>query len=154
MSNPHLSFGSTSDNWLTPEDLKNDLYAKWDLSFDPCPFHCTTFDGLAIDWPSHSFVNPPYSEIAKWLKKGIEQRNRGIRSVFLITARTSTNYWADYVWKEAAEIYFIQGRVKFDEKYASGLPIGLAVIVFEPDPMLSIPSLAMKVGQHLCWKAK
>ena len=66
-------FSRKSDLWKTPSALykqfMNDGY------FDPCPSN-PQFDGLSIEWHKWNFVNPPYSEIIKWLEKGFAERER------------------------------------------------------------------------------
>ena len=45
----------------TPDDLVDELEARFGkFDFDPCPFH-STFDGLKIKWAKLNFVNPPFN---------------------------------------------------------------------------------------------
>ena len=115
----------------TPDDLYNELNDEFTFDFDPCPLN-PDFDGLNIDWSDSNYVNPPYNNIARWLKKGIRERNKGNTSVFLIPARVNRRYWFDLVWPEASEVRFIHGCIKFDG-YTGGSPFPVAIVVFEPN---------------------
>lgn len=105
-------FSSQNDNWKTPAGFYKALDAEFHFDYDPCPTYPKA-DGLNTEWGSCSFVNPPYSEIAKWIEKGWEEHKKGKTVVFLIPSRTSTVWWHEYCMK-ADEIRFIKGRMKFE----------------------------------------
>jgi len=110
-------FSSLTDNWNTPKSIYQVLDSEFRFDFDPCP-EKPTFDGLFIDWGGCSFVNPPYSELYKWLKKGYEEYLKGKTVVFLIPSRTDTKAWHEFCMK-ATEIRFIKGRLKFGDSNLS-----------------------------------
>jgi len=145
MSNLRLGFSLRDkklDNNSTPRDLYNDLNEEFQFNFDPCPLHGEEIqDGLKVDWKSSNFVNPPFSEISKWLNKGVEEMKKGNKSVFLITARTSTKYWEKYVYPFACEIRFILGRVPFGD-HKEGFPFPICLVIF--DPLKQVNNLEMK----------
>jgi site-specific DNA-methyltransferase (adenine-specific) len=61
-----------SDLWRTPLEIYKLLDKEFHFDFDPCPFSSVdwdVFDGLKIEWGSCNFVNPPYSETEKWVKR-------------------------------------------------------------------------------------
>lgn len=61
------------------------------------------------------FVNPPYSEINKWVAKAFyETKQENTLVVMLIPSRTDTKYFHDYIYNRA-EIRFIKGRLKFND---------------------------------------
>lgn len=122
-------FSAQRDNWKTPKKFYEELNKEFQFDFDPCPPN-PTFDGLNIDWKKCNFVNPPYSEIKKWAKKGYEEYLKGNTVVFLVPSRTDTVYWHDYFMK-ATEIRFIKGRLKFDE-HKNSAPFPSALIIFRP----------------------
>lgn len=117
-------------NWKTPKALYDSLDRIFQFNFDPCPPN-PDFDGLNIEWKERNFVNPPYGgEIKKWVKKSFEESSKGKLVVMLIPSRTDTRYWHDYVMK-AKEIWFIKGRLKFDDHWNSA-PFPSAIIIFRP----------------------
>lgn len=125
-----VHFSSLSDHWRTPESVLALLREEFNFDFDPCPVS-PTFDGLNVPWGSCSFVNPPYSQLAQWLKKGYEEHQLGKTAVFLIPSRTDTKAWHDYVMK-ATEIRFVKGRLKFSGSKNSA-PFPSAIVIFSAD---------------------
>lgn len=121
-----------NDSVGTPKELFHELDEEFHFTFDPCPFTLRPkWDGLRIEWGKNNFVNPPYSNIAAWLKKGVIELKKGKLSVFLITAKTNTLYWKEYVVPYASEVRFITERIKFNG-YKKGFPLALSLVIFDP----------------------
>jgi site-specific DNA-methyltransferase (adenine-specific) len=114
MKNIHIN---NDDNYATPSELYNELNKEFNFNFDPCPYNENEIinDGLKINWGSSNFVNPPYSQKLKeaFIKKGIEEMNKGNTSVFLIPVSTSTKLFHEHIKPNATEIRFLKGRIKF-----------------------------------------
>ena len=125
--NTKVMFSSERNNWKTPRGFYEELHKEFNFTFDPCPTD-PKFDGLTIEWKERNFVNPPYSQIKDWVKKGYEEHLKGKIVVMLIPSRTDTIWWHDYIMK-AKEIRFIKGRLKFDD-YKNSAPFPSAVVVF------------------------
>ena len=123
----NVHFSSITDNWNTPKDFYEGLNEEFNFDFDPCP-QDPTFDGLIIDWGKSNFVNPPYSQITKWIEKGWRESRRGKVVVMLIPSRTDTRWWHNYCMR-AREIRFIKGRLKFSG-YKNSAPFPSAIIIF------------------------
>ena len=128
MKNKNVHFSSITDNWNTPESLYKELDKEFNFDFDPCPENAS-FNGLSIPWKERNFVNPPYSQLYEWLKKGYEESFKGRLCVFLIPSRTDTKAWHDFVMK-AKEIRFIKGRLKFSD-HKNSAPFPSCVVVFK-----------------------
>lgn len=124
-------FGKKNDSVKTPKEIYDELERIFGKFFDPCPFVRPEWDGLSISWKLNNYVNPPFSEIKKWMVKAIEESKLGKQSVFLVTARVSSKYWFDLVWPFAKNIWFLEGATQF-EGYENKLPIPLCVILFGP----------------------
>ena len=118
---------SLRDSWQTPQWLFNWADARFNFdidlaaSFDNAkvdPYVSIENDSLSGAWNCEDFncgwVNPPYSETGRWLKKGWEEARKGFRSVFLVPAPSGENGYKDYVFGKASEIIFINGRVAFE----------------------------------------
>lgn len=105
---------SKSDKWATPKDLYDKLNAEFHFNFDPCPIEWKDGDpdGLAIEWGSSSFCNPPYSKVSLWIEKAHSEWKKGKTVVMLINAITDTKAFHKYVYNQA-ELRFIQGRLAF-----------------------------------------
>ena len=122
-----------SNDVATPKSLYDILNAEFKFDFDPCPFchDISKWNGLEIDWKKSNFVNPPYGkEISKWTKKAIVEMRKGNSSVFLITARTSSKYWMETIYRYAKEIRFLKTGVFF-EGFDQKCPLPLAIIVYD-----------------------
>jgi len=73
-------------------------------------------DSLLQRWHGaarRGFCNPPYSRVAPWLSKAIEEGERGFTSVFLLHAPNGEKYWGDYVFAVASELRHITGRLSY-----------------------------------------
>lgn len=101
-----------TDVWLTPLEIINAL-GPFDL--DPCgeSFHKTaniiySENGLEKEWFGRVWLNPPYSEVEKWLDK-LVKHNNGIALVF---ARMDVK-WAQKIIPQASSVFFPKGRLYF-----------------------------------------
>jgi site-specific DNA-methyltransferase (adenine-specific) len=114
------------DEWETPDCLFKKYDAKFggfalDAAANLRNFKCTHFysleagqDGLSLPWLSPTWVNPPFSEIGKWVKKASDEASRGITSVMLIKSSTGASYWHEWIWKKPdVEIELLDKRVTF-----------------------------------------
>lgn len=107
------------DITLTPLDLIKGI-GEFDL--DPCGFkgHKTAKriyllpkeDGLKKEWFGKVWLNPPYSETIKWIKK-MAKYNNGVACVL---ASTETDWFQEYILKKANAIFFLKSRPKFLNK--------------------------------------
>jgi site-specific DNA-methyltransferase (adenine-specific) len=122
---------SLSPNYKTPEWLFLELNKEFKFDFDPCPLNeRPKIDGLSIEWGGVNFVNPPYGrKIGEWIKKGVEQFQKGKVVVFLIPSRTDTKWWHDYIMY-ASEIRYIKGRLKFGNCKNSA-PFPSCIVIFK-----------------------
>ena len=145
-----LMFSSKSDEWETPGDFYDKLNKKFKFTLDPCStplnhkckkHYTIEEDGLSKSWKNEIvFVNPPYGDVGKWVKKAYDESTQnGATVVMLIPSRTDTRYWHDYIMTSASAIYFVKGRLKFYNKVIadytgkseiSPAPFPSAVIVF------------------------
>jgi len=126
---------SNSNEWATPKWLFKILNNIYRFTLDPCSTDenakCKTHftkkeNGLLLCWNTHNvFMNPPYGrEIGKWVEKiFLDACNDPWRvKVALLPARTDTKWFHDYIYN-SAKIYFIRGRLKFnDEKGSAPFP--------------------------------
>jgi len=136
---------SKSNEWSTPQKFFDFLNNEFHFTLDPCATHenakCEKYytiedDGLSKDWGKERvFVNPPYGgHTRKWLEKGLISAREGATVVFLIVSSTDRSYWHDIIYKEAQEIRFLRGRIKFGGKKTTA-PFASAIVVFRPDFM-------------------
>jgi len=97
-------------------------------------------DGLVDPWIKFGktlYCNPPYSDgqIINWVHKAWLESGNGATVVMLIPSDASTEYF-DFCFHNAAEIRFMQPRVKFNRP--DGTPFdgspqtGSMIVVFKP----------------------
>jgi site-specific DNA-methyltransferase (adenine-specific) len=122
-------WSSKSQDWRTPEGLLDLLDEEFDFDMDPCPVN-SRFNGLEVVWGECNFINPPYKDVAKWVKKGYEESLKGKICVFLVAARVDTRWFHDIVLPYAKEIRFIRGRLKFSGNKNSA-PFPSMIVIFD-----------------------
>jgi hypothetical protein len=123
-----------SDHYATPKCLYRQLNQEFSFSFDPCPLRCS-FNGLALPWYGNIYVNPPYSNIEPFIRKGITELDLGRAKavVFLLPVRSDTRYWHELILPGANELRFIKGRLNFNESKCPA-PFPSVLIVFRQPP--------------------
>lgn len=130
--NHHINqglFTSASEHWATPKILYQQLNTEFNFNDDPCPLNSMT-DGLAREWGSSTYCNPPYGrKIGIWIRKGYTESLKGKTVVMLLPSRTDTKWWHEYCMK-ADEIRFLKGRLHFNES-VNGAPFPSVIIVFK-----------------------
>lgn len=112
------------DEWRTPLWLYERLDEEFHFNLDPAATEenalCEWYfdkgqDGLTSQWQQSSvFINPPYSQLKKWVQKGFEEArdNPSVRQVvMLVPARTDTKAWWDFI--RFGQVRFLPGRLKF-----------------------------------------
>jgi len=127
----------------TPKALFDELDKEFHFQLDPCTstskpnnlgtpnyFLYPEQDGLKEDWSKYKsvFVNPPFKDAYKWLKKSKEESEKGCTVVVLLPSKTETKWWHEFALK-ADEIRFVQRRVTF-EGHKDPFIIGIALIIF------------------------
>lgn len=124
---------SHSDNWATPQALYEALKDEFHFNDDPCPMiHDNSelfLGGLAREWGTSTFINPPYSNPGPFCQKAYEESLRGKVTVGLLCGDMSTKWFHHWVLNKAKEIRFIQGRVCFNGKPA---PFSSIIAVWRP----------------------
>lgn len=97
------------DSWCTPAwvwgaVLRVQGYASF--GFDPCANRWSTVpadrrvmlpnDGLAVDWENRWWLNPPYSEIGRWLARASEESRSGTYGWALVPFSPDTRAWHEH----------------------------------------------------------
>ena len=135
-------YSQDSNEWCTPlwlfELLDNEFGFKLDAAATDDNTLCENYytkeeDGLTGPWhPYTTYVNPPYSgyqTALKWLTKAYAESVLGCTVVMLLPARTS-NIWFHNFALKAAEIRFVDGRLRFQGANNSA-PFPSMVVIFK-----------------------
>lgn len=140
-----LMFSSKQTEWATPTSFFLKLVAVFGpFTLDPAATKenskCSKFftieeDGLKQNWEGEKvFCNPPYKRgvMQKWVEKGFnEGQKENTLVVMLLPARVDTKWFNDYVMN-ADEIYFVRGRLKFENKNnKDSAPFPSMIVVFD-----------------------
>jgi len=149
-------FSSRDDDWETPQDLFDRLNAVFDFRLDAsaaahntkCARYFTKDDdALVQDWRPYKriWLNPPYGRaMPAFMRKAYEESRRGCIVVCLVSSRTDTRWWHDWVAGKAA-VWFVKGRLRFknptlcpdEPKYGSPFPSAIVVYGLDLDRVLN-----------------
>jgi phage N-6-adenine-methyltransferase len=111
-----------NDTWATPVwlfEYAQSRFGNFDLdvcaahdSFKCQPYYTIEDNSLVQPWAYLNWCNPPYSNIRPWVEKAALETNLGNRTVMLLPADFSTQ-WFKLVWDMSSEILVINKRVQF-----------------------------------------
>ena len=148
-----------SDEWQTPDALLNFLRRFFPFDVDVCATaqtaKCRRFfskeqDGLVQEWKAGEvhWMNAPYSQAARWARKGDQAAKRGAIVVGLFANRTSTKWYRDLVVPSAL-IVQLRGRLCFVHQGRTVLPGAMKEAPF-PSILAIWPREAGERIMHLC----
>lgn len=119
-----------SDEWYTPKRI---LDALPPMTLDPCSDESKATpcrmhyvlsegnDGLDLNWRGRVWLNPPYSNTAKWLEKMSGEVESGrVQAVLALLPYRPEGYWHDYVWPSLVALGHFRRRVRFE--HPRGVP--------------------------------
>ena len=108
-------FKSENHHTRTPKAFFDKLDKEFNFDLDGSPNH-SLINMLSKSWYGSVYVNPPYNDQDAFIKKALNEINKGNckRVVFLIPARTDTKRFHEMILPNAKEIRFIKGRLKFE----------------------------------------
>ena len=139
------------DSRFTPPDFMDDIYSAFgEVDLDPCANTLSPViarrrillseggNGLEDDWSGRLiFLNPPFSELLKWLRRAHEQWRAGnvATVVCLVPVRTDSPWFHDTLSADA-DIFFLKGRVRFLDLKGKGqhTPFSLMVLTVGASP--------------------
>lgn len=130
----HDRFGFTIDVAAAPHNTKCDR------------FYDVAMDGLAQSWANEMvWCNPPYSDIAPWVRKAWDQHNTARGIVMLLPAnRTEQQWWQLMVepFRDRAQspltVEFLPGRMRFLKPGQTAVgpnerpPFGCLLLIWSP----------------------
>ena len=105
-------FSHESDHWKTPKKLY-EAFMKEGYT-DPCPFHSKENNLEKCYCQEKLFINPPFSQMTKWVDMAIQCATRGCRVWLLMPSRTDTKYFKKLADFRCA-IWFFTGRLHFND---------------------------------------
>lgn len=116
------------DSRFTPADFMDGIYSAFgEVDLDPCAHVLSPVvarrriilseggDGLVEDWSGRlAFMNPPFSELLRWLRRAHEQWRAGnVETVVCLVPVRTDSAWFHQTLSADAALYILQGRVRF-----------------------------------------
>lgn len=132
------------DSRFTPPDFMEAVYAAFGkVDLDPCGHTLSPVvanrrillsdggDGLKDDWSGRLvFVNPPFSQLLRWLRRAHEQWREGnVETVVCLVPVRSDSTWFHDTLSVDADIYLLQGRVRFLNTQGRSQPTPFSLMV-------------------------
>lgn len=119
-----------TDNWKTPTKIYN--YFTKELGCIDCFEYKANYDEFTLDRGKKLklFANPPFSkmkQIPKWVRHNVNDLNNIV--YLLIPARTDTKYFHELL-ELTPLIYFIKGRLHYNDSKSAPFPTILLVFGF------------------------
>ena len=141
----HLKSIEINDEYGTPHQLyknaciKYNIFPTLDVAASDVNHVCKKYykkenNSLFKQWKEDFFMNPPYSDVLKWLTHAYYQHTaHNVNALILIYAKTDTKFWHLFV-EDLAETHFIRGRIKFNDSEGKpskhNSPYGSAWIIY------------------------
>ena len=133
------------DSRFTPPDFMAAIYAAFgEIDLDPCGHVLSPViarrrillseggDGLTDAWSGRLvFVNPPFSELLKWLQRAHGQWRAGtVETVVCLGPVRTDSRWFHDTLSADADIYLLRGRVRFLDPRGQGqhTPFSLMIV--------------------------
>ncbi|CAM3276776.1 HTH cro/C1-type domain-containing protein [Sphingomonas antarctica] len=133
------------DSRFTPSEFMAGIYEAFGaIDIDPCANLLSPViahhrillseggDGLSDDWFGRlAFVNPPFSELLKWLRRAHDQWRAGnVETVVCLVPVRTDSSWFHETLSADADIFLLQGRVRFLNSHGTGqhTPFSLMVL--------------------------
>lgn len=132
------------DSRFTPADFMAHVNAAFgEIDLDPCAHRLSPVaahrrilldeggDGLTDEWSGRlAFVNPPFSELIKWLERAHDEWRAGrVETVVcLVPVRTDSALFHDRLSADA-EIYLLRGRIRFLDPRGGAQPTPFSLMV-------------------------
>jgi phage N-6-adenine-methyltransferase len=126
------SYSTPQEFW---QKLDDEFHFTLDVAADASNTKCIDYftkeqNALKQDWSGVCWCNPPFTAIRykDWMTKIVAEQAKGVTTVLLCPARTSTHWFHDQVVPNA-EVRFVRGNLKFGT-YKTALPMALMVCIF------------------------
>jgi len=130
------------DQWETPAYVFDPLQIEFGFTLDVCAeahntkcrrYFSPETDGLAQDWGQNMcWMNPPFSDVAKWLRKAQSSAMAGATVVCLVKHTPGVGWWRKLIepFVSYTDVRPL-GRVRFVGAKGNS-PFDVAIVIFRP----------------------
>ena len=127
MKNIKACLSHNTDDWRTPSKLYNHFVNK--LGFiDMFPYQCKEDQYSKTYENKRLYCNPPFSQLDRVVPYLIGLAEKGNDIMLLMPARTDTKYFHQLLSYQHCYIYFIKGRLRFNDCKPAPFPSILVYI--------------------------
>lgn len=135
------------DEWRTPPYIYLWLKKRYRFTVDLAAsdknalegnYFTVADDALQASWHEESrgpgWLNPPYSDTARWLEKARDEACSGFTTVMLLPSANGERHYGQHVFGIATEVIFITGRLSFldqDGRPVPGNRAGSMIAIYE-----------------------
>jgi len=132
---------SKKDVWQTPEELWKPIDKRNTIKLDPCAGTNTSIgeinythkdNGLTQDWTGTVWVNPPFSQKKKWMKKAKDEI-KNCETIYIITPDSTDvkSWWHGQLANFCEWVWFSEGRINYvdpeDGEQKTGVSFGTSI---------------------------
>jgi phage N-6-adenine-methyltransferase len=118
-----------TDERSTPIELFKELDDEFHFEVDVCAcqdnfkvanYYHPSVNGLKQKWaPQRCFMNPPYSDIPRWLRKAYGESLDGALVVCILPVDSSTKWFHEFIWDKSTNQFRCEVRFP-DKRYSFG----------------------------------
>lgn len=117
-----------TDNWKTPTNIY-EMFMK--AGYKDTFIYESKYNEFERNYTKRKlFINPPFSKLKRVIEWVIKQYYNDNQIALLIPSRTDTQYFYDlmmYCYKDC-EIYFIKGRLHYNDEKSAPFPTMLIIL--------------------------
>lgn len=119
-----------SDDWKTPSKL---YQAFMDQGFiDACPYKCDDDLYGVIYFHQKIYINPPFSELDRWIKYALILANHGNSVYLLMPVRTDTKYFNNMFHSGYLKrMIFFNHRLCFNDSKPAPFPSMICILGYD-----------------------
>ena len=109
-----------TDNWQSPKYIYEHFMKRGYIDLFP---YKANYDQFKIDYYKEKlFCNPPFSKLKDVIPYLIKQAENGCEVMLLMPSRTDTKYFHELLNYGHITIYFIKGRLHYNESKSAPFP--------------------------------
>lgn len=139
---PRITKGGKKGVYTTPDDLRSAVRNRFgaiihDLAALASNKFCEKFfspedDAFKFSWweiKGRCWLNPPFTFLRPWIEKAYNDARLGADIVCLVPAAVGSRWFRKFVFKKA-DVYFLDGRIVFDQESGTPYPKDCMIIHF------------------------
>ena len=137
--------GRSKQDYATPLVLLHAVQRRLGIGVFACDLASTAANTVAVSYCDSAanglaqsrvfagwvWLNPPFARLAPWVRRAVEQSQRGAHVAMLVPAGVGANWWRDWVHGHCF-VLFLNGRITFVGEMTP-YPRDCALLLYGPD---------------------